>query len=574
MNDSSARLRGSILESQNIARTTDLVSLSKDERQHVVEEAQVLLDKLDAVAQRYLVVGLLGGTGVGKSTLMNALAGAPISSASHRRPHTDAILMYRYGDAPLPFAPDPEIAWQEFSHTSEAVRQIILCDLPDYDSLLSEHRRQVLGFMEHVDILVWLTSPEKYGDGSFYEFLKLVPKSQHNFYFAVNKADLFFDGKSAEEGFEEMRRVYADFQGHLRKADIVDPVIYTLSAAEAFTEPALSSWNQFPGLRQEIFRQRDVKEIQNIKATNLDKEYTRYLSLFETELAHLETMHDILTGTIREIEAARAEGQTFIQDTVHAVMDEGVRAEVRSQIDAISLLAGPGFGVAELVRHWKYRGQNRNEETEAVSFGLAVQRTSQIFQRRLENITNTIISGAMRKGAHHTMVGQVEEMLRPQQHTAALQEKLERQVGSRLLSSRRARHLPFRASQYAVYLFLLATLIVALAGKEAWQDLFANPALATVLNFIFTAFYNLFSPIGLAALGSYALINLFLGLWFYRRYLSLIERKTDEIIDSFVENVGGLWQEVVDSITATLKEYDYSMGLTARSLRELKKGDT
>jgi len=571
MNDSSARLRGSILEAQNIARTTDLVSLSKDERQRVVEEAQELLDKLDAVAQGYLVVGLLGGTGVGKSTLMNALAGAPISSASHRRPHTDAILMYRHGDAPLPFAPDPEIAWQEFTHISEAVQQIILCDLPDYDSLLSEHRRQVLGFMEHVDILVWLTSPEKYGDGSFYEFLKLVPKSRHNFYFAVNKADLFFDGKSAGEGFEEMRRVYGDFQGHLRKVDIADPVIYTLSAAEAFNEPALSSWNQFPGLRQEIFRQRDVKEIQNIKTANLDKEYARYLSLFETELAHLEAMHDILTGTITQIEAGRAEDQTFIQETVHAVMDESVRAEVRSQIDAISLLAGPGYGVAALMQHWKYRGQRRDDEAKAESFGLAVQRTSQVFQRRFENITNSIISGIMRKGAHHTMVGQVEEMLRPQQHTPALQENLERQVGSRLASSRRARHLPFRASQYIVYLFLLTTLIVALAGKEAWQDLFANSALAPLLNFIFTAFYNLFSPAGLAALGSYALINLFFGLWFYRRYRSLMERKTDGIIDSFVKNVGALWQEVVDNITATLKEYDYSLGITARSLRELKK---
>ncbi|TFG93473.1 MAG: hypothetical protein E4H15_01245 [Syntrophobacterales bacterium] len=574
MSDSCTRLRDSILEAQNIARTMDLVSLSKDERERVVEEAQVLIDKLDAVAQGYLVVGLLGGTGVGKSTLMNALAGAPISSASHRRPHTEAILMYRHSDAPLPVAPDPETAWQEFTHTSEAVRQIILCDLPDYDSLLSDHRRQVIEFMEHIDILVWLTSPEKYGDGSFYEFLKLVPKSQHNFYFAVNKADLFFDGKSAEAGFEEMRRVYSDFQGHLRKVDIADPVIYTLSAAEGFNGPTLSSWNQFPGLRQEIFRQRDLKEIQNIKATNLDKEYASYLSLFETELAHLENMHGILTGTITEIETARAEGQVFIEETVHGVMDESVRAEVRSRIDAISLLTGPGYGVAALMQHWKFRGQRGNKEAETVSFGLTVQRTSQVFQRRLENITNTIISGIMRRGAHQTMVGQVEEMLRPQQNTPALQEKLERQVGSLIASSRRARHLPFRASQYIVYLFLLVTLIVALAGKEAWQDLFANRSLAPLLNFIFTAFYNLFSPSGLAALGSYALINLFFGLWFYRRYRSLMERKTDGIIASFVENVGDLWQEVVDNITATLKKYDYSLGITARSLRALKKIDT
>ncbi|MBN2539838.1 MAG: 50S ribosome-binding GTPase [Deltaproteobacteria bacterium] len=573
MNDSTIRLRNSILKAQDIARTAEFISLSKDERQHIVQEAQALLDKLDAVEQRYLVVGLLGGTGVGKSTLMNALAGAPIASASHRRPHTDAILLYRHSDAPLPFVPDSAIAWQEFTHTSEAAQQIILCDLPDYDSLLSEHRQQVLGFMEHMDILVWLTSPAKYGDGSFYEFLQLVPKSKHNFYFALNKSDLFFDGTSSEEGFEEMRRVHADFQGHLRKVDITDPVIYAISADEAFDKPTLSSWNQFSSLRQEIFRQRVLKEIKNIKAANLDKEYAQYLSLFETELVQLETMHGILDHTITTIGTTPGEEEGFIKENIYSIMDESIRSEIRSKIDNISILTGPGYGVAALIQQWKYRPKSRNEAGQS-TFGFVTQRISQVFQRRLDHLKNKIMSDIMRRGAHSTMAGQVEDVLKPEHHMKIFEEKLEQQVNSRLISFQSARHVLFRTGQYIVYLFLLFGLIVALAGKTAWQGLFENPTLAHTLNFILTAFYNLFSPAGLAALGSYALINLLLGFWFYRRYRSLIERKTDKIINSFVENVGELWQEVVDHINAALKEYDRTLGMTARSLRKLKQIDT
>ena len=572
MDDSSARLRDHILKAREIARKGDLFTLSKDERQRLAEEGRALLGKLDALARSCLVIGLLGGTGVGKSTLMNALAGAPISSASHRRPHTDAILIYRHGEAPLPFTPDPGMIWREFTHTRDAVRQIILCDLPDYDSLLTGHRRQVQEFMENVDALIWLTSLEKYGDATFYEFLKLAPKSHHNFYFAVNKADLFFDGRSAEEGFEEMGRVYADFQGHLRKADIADPAIYILSAAEAFSKSALSSWNQFPSLRQEIFRRRDVKEIEAIKTGNLDKEYARFLERFETELAHLDAMHDILTGIMARIRDGGAEDRSFIQEAVHAVMDESVRVEVRSQIEDISLLAGPGYGMAAFMERWKFQGQPKDETEEVQSLGVAAGRTAQVFQRRIEHLANTIMSDLMRKGANPAVTEQIDQRVNPEGHMARLDETIEREVAGRLESARRGSHLMFRTGQYLVYLFLLATLMFALAGKEAWQDLYANRSLPSLLNFIFTAFYNLFSPVGLAALGSYALINLFAGLWFYRRYRVLMERKTNEAINSFVKSVGDLWQEVADHIASALEEYDRSLGITARSLRELKNG--
>ncbi|HOO90280.1 MAG TPA: 50S ribosome-binding GTPase [Syntrophales bacterium] len=570
MNDSSIRLRNSILEAQKIARTADLATLSPEERRRMVQEAQTLLDKLDVVTQQYLVVGLLGGTGVGKSTLMNVLAEASISSASHRRPHTDAILLYHHIDTPLPVQPDPGTPWREYTHTSRTAQQIVLCDLPDFDSIQPEHRRQVLDFIEHVDILVWLTSPAKYGDGSFYEFLQLVPKSKHNFYFVLNKSDLFFDGGNSGEGFKEMQRVHADFRGHLRKADIADPVIFTVSAEEALDGQALSPWNQAPSLRQEIFRQRDLKEIKNIKTANLDQEYSRYLSLFKNELVHLETMHDILTHTITAMEIAGAEEERIVRDNIYAALDESTRVEIRLKLENTAILKGPGYGMAALVEQWRYGRSKGRIDEEHGTFDLANRRMVQVIQRQLENITNRIMSDIMRRGAHRVMAGRVEDILKPEYRTRIFEEKLDKQANSRLTSSHSDRHILFQTGQYIVYLFLLSGLIVALAGKTAWQDLFANPSLNHMLNFIFTAFFNLFSPAGLAALGSYALINLLFGFWFYRRYRRLVERKTSRIIKSFVENTGRQWRESIGHTSAALKEYDQALVATAQSLRELK----
>jgi hypothetical protein len=225
------------------------------------------------------------------------------------------------------------------------------------------------------------------------------------------------------------------------------------------------------------------------------------------------------------------------------------------------------------MERWKFQGQPKDETEEAQSLGVVAGRAAQVFQRRIEHLANTIMSGLMRKGANPAMTEQIDQRVNPEGHMTRLDEKIEREVAGRFASARRGSHLMFRTGQYLVYLFLLATLMFALAGKESWQDLYANRSLPSLLNFTFTAFYTLFSPAGLAALGSYALINLFAGFWFYRRYRVLMERKTNETINSFVKSVGDLWQEVADHIASALEEYDRSLGVTARSLRGLQKNN-
>ena len=75
---SAQELQNDLQDVQRLLRHGALLSLSNGEKERLLEDSLKLVRKLETVAASSLVVGLLGGTGVGKSTLMNALAGAPL----------------------------------------------------------------------------------------------------------------------------------------------------------------------------------------------------------------------------------------------------------------------------------------------------------------------------------------------------------------------------------------------------------------------------------------------------------------------------------------------------------------
>ena len=68
---------------------------SEDRLSFFQEMARELSEKARSDCEA-LYVGLIGGSGVGKSTLINAIAGEQISRPSDRRPFTDKIVTYRH----------------------------------------------------------------------------------------------------------------------------------------------------------------------------------------------------------------------------------------------------------------------------------------------------------------------------------------------------------------------------------------------------------------------------------------------------------------------------------------------
>lgn len=171
-----------------------------------------------------LVVALAGGTGSGKSSVLNAIAGADIASVSPVRPHTDFPLAWIPSDA----GPGLERMLDELSiferATHDAFPGLAILDLPDIDSIVEWHRTVVEDLLPRIDAVIWLFDPEKYRDPMLHEdFLRRLSRHGDQFLFVLNKVDRI--------ARDELDAVVDDLKSALRDDGYDTPRVFPVAAS-------------------------------------------------------------------------------------------------------------------------------------------------------------------------------------------------------------------------------------------------------------------------------------------------------------------------------------------------------
>ncbi len=145
---------------------------------------------LFSTEERPLVVGLFGGTGVGKSSLLNRLAGAEIARTGVVRPTSMEITAYLHDSATLNALPDHfnPASFSANRHSNDALADVMWVDMPDFDSDETANRDQVLQWLPHIDLLIYVVTPERYKDAEGWSMM-LENSYRHAWLFVINKWD-------------------------------------------------------------------------------------------------------------------------------------------------------------------------------------------------------------------------------------------------------------------------------------------------------------------------------------------------------------------------------------------------
>ena len=181
------------------------------------------------------VLAFAGGTGVGKSSLLNAYAGEEVSTAGVRRPTTSEPVAWVPAGTAAEIA--PLLAWLGTSIVRERRTidgpPVAIVDLPDLDSIEPGHAARVDAMLPRVDAVAWITDPEKYHDAVLHDaYLRRWMRRIGRQAIVVNKVDRLT--------LEDAERVRADLQARLQAEGL--PRVPVLMTSATHGSDPLAGW--------------------------------------------------------------------------------------------------------------------------------------------------------------------------------------------------------------------------------------------------------------------------------------------------------------------------------------------
>jgi len=279
------------------------------------ETARALVRRFDQRASAWkvrlaapLVVATLGGTGTGKSALVNALVGAEVVRTGRQRPTTmRPAMICRPGVTPESLGIDPRTVEPVYRNLP-ALAELVLIDCPDPDTTEEDAEHEVTGsnlarlrqILPHCDVLLVTTTQQKYRSARVADELAA----------AASGARLVFvqtHGDVDEDVRDDWRAVLED-QYTTDRIFLVDSL-----AALADAENGLAPRGQFAALVDLLTRQLAGTAAARIRRAN-------FLDLLDETLAGCRQRIDEAMPAIERLRTAIEEQRVPLADALSRQM--------------------------------------------------------------------------------------------------------------------------------------------------------------------------------------------------------------------------------------------------------------
>ncbi len=272
-------------------------------------EVELSFQSGEADQDTLYLYGIMGGKDVGKTTLINQLAGSRISLDTNILDEGTKIAVAYVHEKDKPYLKKRlmgEVGQRVryVSHQRNELRNVVLVDFPDFDSRFLTHREDVHNLARHLQGILWVVTPRKYGDHEFIQRLTSIAQSNENYYIILNKMDQLEEVVPISTVRE---KVLTLLEKECHKRRINSPSPDRLMVVSAHSPKKY----EYPELHARLIRRHSLDEILRAKAENIQTE-------FEKNIQRLRDEYQI---------DEKIEAMENLFDRLHSMVDEQFTAD-------------------------------------------------------------------------------------------------------------------------------------------------------------------------------------------------------------------------------------------------------
>ncbi len=306
-----------------------------------------------------LMVVVMGGTGTGKSTIFNGLINYETSLTSVERPATSGGIFY-CPEKHVPILQDKALSWWEkiriieqdqmdkplqgekgtvtiISHCDPKVKFIVI-DSPDMDSLLEENRQTALDLYMLGDLVVFVSSMEKYADDRPVSLIKQAKLDKKEIVFVLNKV-------TSEAEPEEIGRQLRDWglthtEGIFTLKRIHSPSLNTISS-------------ELLPFKAHLFGQVDTRD-GKVRAREVSAAHKRLKNLEKGMEEMLSVEREAYNEHIATLNKAFSDAWGQLNHSLSVPKDPALKKALKSRIKEVyqqyDILAGPRRILSSIIK--------------------------------------------------------------------------------------------------------------------------------------------------------------------------------------------------------------------------------